>query len=356
MNIHNHVTVAALPNMHRNDSGHFDAGAEAFRHWDGEEEEGSIDRGTVSASCARCHTPGGFDFWAEWGTDITKSTPVGDGMRCETCHTGTDYDGNPARKYIAQVEFPGGHVVENDKDNVDDSLLCMSCHKGRQGKKDVDDRIASGKLGAYSFRNVHYLPAGATILGTDAKVGYEYDGKTYEARWTHWQASAGSASQCSYCHLEDHTFKPQVAASCKGCHPEAGDDVTKIRLARTTDYNGNGNNTEPLPEEVRTFGERLYAALTAHAKDVVGTGITYDSHSYPYFFEDADNDGTPDVDGNGNMIGYRTWDAALLKGTFNYQFWQKEPGAWAHNTDYILQILHDSIEDLKGDLTGLTRP
>jgi len=353
---HADVTVTELPDMYRNDSGHFDAGAEAFRHWDSEEPEGSIDRGTVSASCARCHSPDGFDFWAEWGTDITKPAAVGDGMRCETCHTGTDFDGNPARKYIAKVDFPSGVEIKNDSGNVDDSFLCMRCHKGRQSNKDVDDRIASGKFGPYSFRNVHYLPAGATIYGTDAKVGYEYDGKMYEARWTHWQASAGSASQCSYCHLEDHTFKPQLAASCKGCHPEAGNDIGNIRLNRSTDYNGNGNSTEPLTAEIRTFGDRLYAAILFHAKDVVGTGIVYDSHSYPYFFEDADNDGNPDVDGDGDKIGYRTWDAELLKSCFNYQYWQKEPGAWAHNTNYILQLLYDSLVDMKGDVAGLTRP
>ena len=53
---------------------------------------------------------------------------------------------------------------------------------------------------------------------------------------------------------------------------------------------------------------------------------------------------------------YRAWDPALLKASFNYQFWQKEPGAWAHNTHYVLQLLYDSIEDLGGDLSGLTRP
>jgi len=353
---HAGVTVPELAAMYRNDSGHFDAGAEAFRHWDSEEEEGSIDRGTVSTSCARCHSPDGFDFWAEWGTDITKPTGVGDGMRCETCHTGTDFDGNPARKFIAEVEFPSGVEIENDKDDPDDSFLCMSCHQGRQSKKDVDDRIASGKLGAFSFRNVHYLPAGATLYGSDVNVGYEYDGRTYEGRFTHWQASAGSASQCSYCHLEDHTFEPQLVSSCKGCHPEAGNDIGKIRLNRSTDYNGNGDTTEPLTEEIRTFGDRLYAGILAHAKDVVGTGIVYDSHSYPYFFEDADHDGVPDLDGDGDKIGYRTWDAELLKTTFNYQYWQKEPGAWAHNTHYMIQLLYDSVEDIKGDLAGLTRP
>jgi len=33
---------------------------------------------------------------------------------------------------------------------------------------------------------------------------------------------------------------------------------------------------------------------------------------------------------------------------FNYHFYIKEPGNWAHNTDYMAQILIDSIDDLGG--------
>jgi hypothetical protein len=50
------------------------------------------------------------------------------------------------------------------------------------------------------------------------------------------------------------------------------------------------------------------------------------------------------------------FDSESLRATFNYQYAQKEPGAWAHNNKYIVQVLYDSIEDLGGDLTGLIRP
>jgi hypothetical protein len=50
------------------------------------------------------------------------------------------------------------------------------------------------------------------------------------------------------------------------------------------------------------------------------------------------------------------FDSKSLRAAFNYQYYQKEPGAWAHNNPYIVQILFDSIEDLGGVTTGLTRP
>jgi hypothetical protein len=46
----------------------------------------------------------------------------------------------------------------------------------------------------------------------------------------------------------------------------------------------------------------------------------------------------------------------LLRAAYNYQWVQKDPGAFAHNGKYILQVLYDSIADIGGDVTGLTRP
>ena len=35
---------------------------------------------------------------------------------------------------------------------------------------------------------------------------------------------------------------------------------------------------------------------------------------------------------------------------------EKEPGAWAHNFDYVLQLVIDSIDDLGGSVGGYIRP
>jgi hypothetical protein len=45
-----------------------------------------------------------------------------------------------------------------------------------------------------------------------------------------------------------------------------------------------------------------------------------------------------------------------MKAAHNFQIWVKEPGAWAHNTNYIAQLLIDSIEDLGGDVSSFKRP
>ena len=45
--------------------------------------------------------------------------------------------------------------------------------------------------------------------------------------------------------------------------------------------------------------------------------------------------------------GYNVYDGPLLKAAFNYEFWANEPGSWAHNTHYALQLMYDSIDDLQ---------
>jgi hypothetical protein len=133
-------------------------------------------------------------------------------------------------------------------------------------------------------------------------------------------------------------------AACGACHPgvETAEDLHNIRID-TTDWDGDGDAEEGIAGEVETMQEALYAAMQTYAADVVGTGIVYDSHAYPYFFDDAGE-------------RYSTWTPRLLRAAYNYQYGQKDPGGFAHNGKYILQALYDALEDVGGDTSGMTRP
>ncbi len=45
---------------------------------------------------------------------------------------------------------------------------------------------------------------------------------------------------------------------------------------------------------------------------------------------------------------YNAFTARLLKATFNYQYVKKDPGAFAHNGMYIVQILQNTLKDFPG--------
>jgi hypothetical protein len=109
------------------------------------------------------------------------------------------------------------------------------------------------------------------------------------------------------------------------------------------DYDGDGDVEEGMAGEVETLREAVYAAMQTYATDVVGTGIVYNAHAYPYFFDEAGE-------------RYSTFTPRLAHAAFNYQYSVKDPGAFAHNGKYVIQILYDTLNDLGADVSGMTRP
>ena len=135
------------------------------------------------------------------------------------------------------------------------------------------------------------------------------------------------------------------------------DDPHTIRMS-TTDYDGDGDVEEGIYGEIATMKEVLLAAIQAYAASTAGVdAIIYDSHAYPYFFIDTDGDGAsagPSEANYGNR--FTSWTPALLRAAYNYQYASKDPGAFAHNAEYVLQLLYDAISDIGGSTTGMTRP
>jgi hypothetical protein len=228
----------------------------------------------------------------------------------------------------------------------------MLCHQGRSSTPTVNKALAGKDPEtpdpAIRFSNIHYFAAGATVFGSEAQGAYQFEGKEYVGANT-----KHPVNKCADCH-DVHALEVKVDA-CTACHAAASDpkDPKTYRMD-TTDYDGDGDVAEGISAEIDAYAERLYAAMQAYAKEK-GTPILYDPHAYPYFFVDADEDGEADV-GERGPVAYNAWTPTLLKAGYNYQYYQKDPGAFTHNPKYILQFLYDSIEALGGDLTGLTRP
>ena len=165
---------------------------------------------------------------------------------------------------------------------------------------------------------------------------YQYEGKEYEGRNEHVPGFAN----CTECHSA-HRLEVK-AEECTTCH--AGiEDVADIRMD-STDYDGDGDTSGGIATEIEGMSEALYACIQEYATSTEGvSGIEYDSHAYPYFFDEEGE-------------RYSTWTPALVKAAYNYQYAQKDPGAGAHNAKYVLQALYDSMEALGCDVSGMTRP
>lgn len=318
-----------LSNAHRIDAGHFASSEEAFRHWD--EDEPAV----VPASCSRCHSASQLPNYIQDGAVI--STDPASGLNCATCHndlsTFTRYE-------VGAVTFPSGANLDiGDAD----SNLCLNCHQGRESTVSVNaaiDRVGVGPDEVsedLSFRNPHYFAAGATLFGTEARGAYEYEGQTYNGRFLH----VGGFDTCVECH-DTHGLTIRVDA-CSACHAgvTTTEDLHNIRFTEG-DFDGDGDTTEGIAQEVVGVQEALYAAIQGYAENTAGSGIVYDPAAYPYWFNEAGE-------------RYVSWTPNLLRAAYNYTWASKDPGAFAHNAPYIMQVMYDSINDI-GDASGLTRP
>jgi hypothetical protein len=86
--------------------------------------------------------------------------------------------------------------------------------------------------------------------------------------------------------------------------------------------------------------------------------LCYGRGVYPNFFKDADMDGKP-LCGAAEAVSsnaFVAWTPDLVKAAHNFQIAQTEPGPWAHNFDYMAQLLVDSIAAVGGDVSTLARP
>ncbi|MFQ5857862.1 MAG: hypothetical protein ACE5LU_19840 [Anaerolineae bacterium] len=328
------LDASLVAGLTRIDTGHFAGSEEAWRHWD--------EDGEVSGRCSKCHSATGLPFYLKEG--VTASQPLANGMLCTTCHADLD---TFERHGVETVEFPSGAELAIDPDNN----LCISCHQGRESTVSVNAMIEGldpdTVSDAVRFRNIHYFAAGATLFGGEAMGAYQYEGKEYVGRNAH----VAGFDNCIACHGEHGlTLKTD---QCQMCHGTT--DVEAIRMS-AVDYDGDGDTEEGLAEEVATLRDALYAAIQDYASDVAGTPIVYDAHRYPYFFVDTNANGEPDPDEANYGNRYATWTPRLAQATFNYQYSMKDPGTFAHNGKYVIQVLYDSLDDVGGDTTGMVRP
>lgn len=314
----------AITNWFR--SAHANAAAEAFSHWD--------DDGEIQAACATCHSGEGFrDFHGLDGTPAgVVDGPINTGgvVDCGTCH-------NAGLAQVADVTLPSG--VVHPVSGVEAS--CLTCHQGRAAGATVAGAIAGmgddDPNGELRFINPHYATAAATWLGGYGKAGYHYDGREYSGRFFH----ARPVASCNSCH-EPHTLEVEFEP-CLTCHEANAPD--EIRISRQS-YDGSGNTGVGIMSDIAANSQLLMEMLQAYTDEVVGVPVIYDGNRYPYFFADSNGDGEIDMNSEGRPIPYDAWTPRSLRTAFNWKLVTADPGNYAHNPAYSLELLYDSIEDL----------
>jgi hypothetical protein len=320
---------------------HSDYRSPTFTHWNKD--------GEVPQACAACHSETGMLDWlgADDSAPLSVEHPgtINTVIGCASCHVSE-------AEALDAVPFPSGVTVSG----LDAAATCTVCHQGRTSTDTVTTATSGMAPDAVSadldFINVHYGVAAAVTHGADVRGGFQYDGQSYAARFTH----VPSANTCVACH-DPHTTEV-ATEGCMTCH-QGVDDITAIRT-RHADFDGDGATSGGIRDEIAGLQRILHDAIQTYARDVSGTPIGYDADSYPYFFIDGNNDRSIGGDEAIYPNRYASWTPRLLMAAYNYQLVVKDGGAWVHNPAYALQLLHDSVMSLSEridiDTGRLTRP
>lgn len=298
-------------------SGHADAESSSFTHWSGEQ--------AIPGTCATCHSGVGFrDFFGVDGSapgSIDHPVVPGGVVDCETCH-------NDVMAAPQPITFPSGITVTAHGSVA----TCMTCHQGRQSGPAVARATAGTEDDAINpdlgFINPHYAPAAAVQMGAAGGGGFQYSGMSYVTRFTH----VPSFAQCTDCH-DPHSLEIEVE-TCARCHGSA--DLRDIRTTMV-DFDGDGHISSGIYAEIATLSKTLMDAIGTYSVNVTGAEIAY-ADRHPYFFH---AEGSEDAGS-----AYTAWTPRLLRAAYNYKFVTSDPGAYAHNPRYAIQLLHDSITDL----------
>ncbi len=142
-------------------------------------------------------------------------------------------------------------------------------------------------------------------------------------------------------------------ARCGVCHADANGNPENVRLVHPEDYDGDADVSESLRSEIDGMATALLGAMQSAAGP---TGLCYDVAVYPYFFNDPNADGVCSTEEATSVNAFTLWTAELMRAAHNYQLSRKDPGAYAHNFDYIGQLLFDSTENLLQSVGSMTRP
>jgi hypothetical protein len=309
--------------------GHFARDNKPFHYWDKEKE--------IPAVCARCHAATGVAVYLKDGKN-PPSPHVKNAFACTNCHADMlTYE----RHKVAKVTFPGGLAVDSGHN---DTNLCMTCHQGRESTASANKAIAGLAPDTpdpkIPFVHVHYLPAGATLFGTQAKVAYEYPGKQYAGRFNHVEGM----NTCTSCH-QPHGGELLVG-KCGQCHDgvKTQADAATIRMTKG-DFDGNGIE-EGIAREVANQQKELYAAIQQYARTVGGSSLAFSPAAFPYWYADLNGNGKVDAEELRPNNPYKAYTPRLLQAVYNYTYILRDPGAAFHNGRYTLQLQYDSLESL----------
>lgn len=325
------------------------------------EAAGHVTGGTFAdrnnAPCSGCHTTEGFiqrakaGFPAQatgsaWGSVVTSQSnpsPVG----CFACHS-PHSNGDFRRRTTVPVQLwsPMDGISDPTVD-LGTGNICLNCHQPRGTSFSPKMKTTQGATDTLRITSSrwypHYGVQGHMFLGVGSGGGFEFPGKTY-ANSPHTSQSTITQQGCPTCHMAE----PDDLGN--------GGHSNVIGYGTPTEYNVNGCTQSGChgSMDVDTYvggsssltggmGVHTYVhdyldtlATLLQAKGIIGSNGLVQG-----------NNGTS----NASSSNPRTFvgQAGLLQAgaLYNFYFVEHDASHGIHNSRYALQLLNDSIEEMR---------
>jgi hypothetical protein len=286
--------------------------------------EFTLGREEWSSSCVRCHTPVGFQQFAELG-EVTGAITNTDVMDCNTCHglhqtfESVDYALRLTDPFVAIFD------ASVTMDLGGNSNLCGNCHQSRRAEPAITNP------GDETFKiNSHYGPHHGPQANLLAGVGFaEIDGDA-----AYPEAGSGRHLQqasCVGCHMAEfgqgeggHSFAPSLDA-CNECHDADLDDFNY------------GNKQADIEEKlIKLRGQLVQLGLVAYSEE---------AGEWVWDPEEGEHVEADVVGGYHAVAG--TFPTLQVRAFFNWIGLEEDRSLGVHNPQYANALLSNSIDALK---------
>lgn len=355
------------------DSGHGNANADPWTHYNFGSKNDPFSPGSSRAECARCHTATGFKSFltnpSAGGWAFKDSGSAVEVLRCDACHTSYNFNlrsgvtnGASGAFYKYSTNVPSGSVPSFKLADAGASNICVNCHAGLQSGTFISRAATFSQLSSSSFGtfNSHYMAAAGTLYGIIGYEGFQTSHTPY----------ASGGFQHNLIGLNGIGGVTDGVGPCVGCH---------MGSTGTSDHSlQNYGNCNTCHQGSLTFGVTIRSTadskaaydtgLNAIVTQLAARGIYFDGTTYPYFFTDpvvrTSAKGTINWKKIAAAIGDKKTATKrgqrLVGAAFNLNVLKREPGGWAHNNQYVMRLIFDTLNylesgtnnDTNGTLTG----
>ena len=226
----------------------------------------------------------------------------------------------------------------------------MTCHQGRASGPDVDAAIAAAAAATATTPSARCCASRTSTTTRPPRPCSPAAPRAATSTRARSTTSASATSTASTPASAATTRTPRRCKfdACASCHAGVNDvgAARDIRMMSSVgiDYDGDGNPTEGHLRRARRPARQAAGGASGRTARSTARRSATRPPPIPTGSSTATATATCSAAEAVGANGYKSWTPRLVRATYNFQLASKDPGAFAHNAKYIIQLLYDSVD------------